>query len=82
MASDAHSWFMDILIQGRDMIQISCYIPCKGDFVFGEVSKIGKHNIKWNYGAFKSHQLFRWYQKYSHLWLSPVESVPDHSASH
>lgn len=75
VASDAHSWSMEIIIRGRHRLHISCYIPWKGDFVFGEVTKISENNTKWNYGAFKSRQLFQWYQKYSHRWLEPENSA-------
>jgi hypothetical protein len=70
VTSQDHSWFLEVST-GGDPIQISFYIPSgKGARVAGE---FGNWNLRSSvhYGDFQSQQLYDWYQKYSHRWLSP-----------
>jgi len=58
---------------GNERLQMKCYIPSKEvNLVVGEF--LGSK------GAFQSHNLFDWYQKYRHRWLKPDASQqPEHT---
>jgi hypothetical protein len=61
VATDEHSWFLEIATEEIDVIQMSCSIPAKkNNTVIGELDSLA---------LFQSQQLFEWYQKYSHKWL-------------
>lgn len=65
IVSNNQEWFLEVIIDGKTMIQMNCCICHEiPDRVIG---KFNRHF------RFQSHQLFQWYQKYSHLWLNPTE---------
>jgi hypothetical protein len=66
-------WFFEVAA-GEVFIQISFHIPYeKGEIVAGRLGKYTKNSMT-SYGCFQSQQLYQWYQKYSHRWLTPEES--------
>ena len=74
---DNHSiWFLEVATKDV-MIQISFYIPGKNKILAGTLGKWGKNNsCAVFYGDFQSHQLYQWYQTYSHRWLTPEGTPP------
>jgi len=72
VASWDHEWLVKMTI-GNERLQMKCYIPSKEDnLVVGEF--LGSK------GAFQSHNLFYWYQKYNDRWLNPDEAHPPEHA--
>ncbi|GAK54527.1 hypothetical protein U14_05814 [Candidatus Moduliflexus flocculans] len=75
VASRDHSWFLEI-IAGELFIQISFHIPHDNDnIVAGMLGKFTKNSTT-SYGHFQSRQLYQWYQRYSHRWLTPEGTPP------
>lgn len=66
IASLEHNWFIEIMM-GEKRLQIRCCIPSN------ERNRVVVGEFLGSKGAFQSHQLYHWYQKYSHRWLEPEE---------
>ena len=75
--SGVHAWFVEIWAKdGLIHIQINFHIPShKGDIVAGQIGTFSSISMT-NYGEFQSRQLYQWYQKYSHHWLTPEGTPP------
>jgi hypothetical protein len=79
--SDEHTWFLEIVMNQGDIIQMECSIFSEyPDIVIGNLGKFKSGGLP--YGMFQSQKLLQWYQKYSHLWLEPVESIPQQDTPH
>jgi hypothetical protein len=64
-----HEWFLEIETIDRDVIQIECNLPAnKKNVVHGELGRFEKDR-RMHFGAFRSQNLFKWYQQSSHRWL-------------
>lgn len=67
-----YTWFVEIATQEGKIIQTRC-----------SISQYTPHIVIVHVGTarYQSKQLLQWYQKYSHLWLEPVESTPHHETT-
>jgi hypothetical protein len=73
VSSVEHCWFLEIATKS-ETLQINCYIPARReDIVVGEFLSFDDGRRNAPYDSFQSRNLYQWYQKYRHRWLTPEE---------